>query len=74
MYKPTKVTLEIRGNMAASLRDMVSGCSPLVLYNCYKTESDKTCEYEELDNTIYGYINDNFAIVIIISTALPCCD
>lgn len=40
MYKPTNVTLEIRGNMAASLRDMVSGCSPLVLYNCYKIESD----------------------------------
>ena len=54
IYKPTNVTLEIRGNMAASLRDIVSGCSPLVLYNCYKIKGEIVNHSREINNI---YIN-----------------
>lgn len=44
----------MKGNIAASLRDIVSGCSPLFLHCCYKKYKSTTC---------YRTFNNNFKML-----------
>lgn len=45
----------MKGNIAASLRDIVSGCSPLFLHCCYKKYKSTTC-YRTLITILKCYI------------------